>query len=278
MDTKYHTHNIPILCGFCILLLLNFFAPRAYAQQTASFEQGAFAEGEKMFRTNQPEKAIPLLQKALLEKKAAPSVYNYLGTAYMQTGNIRKALDVFLQGTEAAGTDKKSLYYNAGNASFVLADYTKAQEYFSLSLAADSSWAPSYLNRANTLVYLGKFREAIDDYGSYLVLAPDSVQGSEIRRMIGVLNDELAFQEREAARRAEEAERIKKEEERLQAERERIAAEKARLEAEKAAAEAERRKKLLEEVSAALQAGSSTNVSAGTEGVLDYEYEEADLQ
>ena len=79
-------------------------------------------------------------------------------------------------------------------------------------------------------------------------------------------------------RKAEEAERIKKEEERLQAERERIAAEKARLEAEKAAAEAERRKKLLEEVSAALQAGSSTNVSAGTEGVLDYEYEEAELQ
>ena len=109
MDIKYHTHNIPILCGFCILLLLNFFAQSAYAQQTASFEQGTFAEGEKMFRTNQPDKAIPLLQKALLEKKAAPSVYNYLGTAYMQTGNIRKALDVFLQGTEAAGTDKKSL-------------------------------------------------------------------------------------------------------------------------------------------------------------------------
>lgn len=272
MDTKYHTHNIPILCGFCILLLLNFFAPRAYAQDSA------YAEGEKMFRTNQPEKAIPLLQKALLEKKAAPSVYNYLGTAYMQTGNIRKALDVFLQGIEAAATDKKSLYYNAGNASFLLADYAKAREYFSLSLAADSSWAPSYLNRANTLVYLGKFREAIDDYGNYLVLAPDSVQASEIRRMIGVLNDELAFQEREALRKAEEAERIKKEEERLQAERERIAAEKARLEAEKAAAEAERRKKLLEEVSAALQAGSSTNVSAGTEGVLDYEYEEAELQ
>ena len=76
MDTKYHTHNIPILCGFCILLLLNFFAPRAYAQDSA------YAEGEKMFRTNQPEKAIPLLQKALLEKKAAPSVYNYLGTTY----------------------------------------------------------------------------------------------------------------------------------------------------------------------------------------------------
>ncbi|WP_432964134.1 tetratricopeptide repeat protein [Treponema sp. OMZ 840] len=255
---------------------MNFFA--LYARDSLPEVSDAYSEGERLFRINQPEKAIPLLQKSLLEKKSALTVYNYLGTAYMQTGDTRKALEIFLQGTAVPGTDKKSLYYNAGNAAFLLADFAKAEEYFSLSLAADSSWASSYLNRANTQVHLGKYREAIDDYNNYLVLASDSAQSAEIKRMIGALNDELAFQAQEALRKAEEAERIKKEEQRLQAERERIAAEKARLEAEKAAAEAERRRKILEEVSAALQAGSSTNVSAGTEGVLDYEYEEVELE
>ena len=38
--------------------------------------------------------------------------------------------------------------------------------------------------------------------------------------------------------------------------------------------EEERRRKLLEEVASALQENESTNVSAGSEGVITYEYEE----
>ncbi len=281
MDRKSHTYSITIFFGFCILLLSNFF--NLYAQQdqaSASSEaaDAAFNEGEFFFRTNQPEKALPLLQKALAQKTREIAVYNYLGTAYIQTGNYKKALEVFLDGAEQSGTDKKSLYYNAGNAAFLLADYTRAQEYFSLSLAADSSWASSYLNRANTHVQLRKYREAIDDYTEYLGLSPDSVQTPEIKRMIAALNDELVFREQEAVRKSEEVERIRREEARLTAERERRAEEQARIAAEKAQAEAERRRKILEEVAASLQAGASTNVSAGTEGVLDYEYEEAELQ
>jgi len=282
MDIKSHIRSITILCGLCILLFFIFIP--GYAQ-TAGSSENPFNEGELLFRSNQPEKAVSFLEKALADSETPSAVYNYLGTAYIQTGKPKKALEVFLQGTEAAGTDKKSLYYNAGNAAFLLGDYAKAHEYFSFSLAADSLWAASYLNRANTQVYLQKYTEAIDDYTQYLALAPDAPQAFEIKRMIAALNDELALQEREKQRKAEEAERIKLEEERLQAERERIEAEKARMAAEqeriaaeKAAAEAERRRKILEEVSAALQTGSSTTVTAGTEGVLDYEYEEAELE
>lgn len=288
MDIKSHIHSITILCGLCILLFFIFSPVCAQTADSASVphaSENPFDEGEMLFRTNQPEKAVPFLEKSIAEKKALPAVYNYLGTAYIQTGKPKKALEVFLQGTEAAGTDKKSLYYNAGNAAFLLGDYAKAHEYFSFSLAADSVWAASYLNRANTRVYLQKYTEAIDDYTRYLALVPNAPQESEIKRMIGALNDELAARESEERRKAEEAERIRLEEERLQAERERIETEKARfaaeqerIAAEKAAAEAERRRKILEEVSAALQAGSSTTVTAGTEGVLDYEYEEAELE
>ena len=291
MDRKSHILSITILCGLCILLFFNFIP--VHGQNSglsggdSSEASGAdsFSEGESLFRSNQPEKAVPFLEKALADPKTPPAVYNYLGTAYIQTENLKKALDIFLRGTKAAGTDKKSLYYNAGNTAFLLGDYAQALEYFSFSLAADSLWAASYLNRANTQVYLEKYTEAINDYTQYLALLPDAPQAPEIKRMIGALNDELALREREERRKAEEAERIRLEEERLQAERERIEAEKARfaaeqerIAAEKAAAEAERRRKILEEVSAALQTGSSTTVSAGTEGVLEYEYEEAELE
>lgn len=84
---------------------------------------------------------------------------------------------------------------------------------------------------------------------------------------------------------------MKEEEARIQAENQRIAEEKAeaarkeaeRLAAEKAAeearlaaqreAEAERRRKLLEEVAASLQDTETTGMNAGSEGVIEYEYE-----
>ena len=88
------------------------------------------------------------------------------------------------------------------------------------------------------------------------------------------------YQEQEAVRLAQEAERMKAEEERIRAENERIAAAQAeaqRLENERIAAEqaaeAERRRKLLEDVAASLQNTETTSVNAGTEGVIDYEYE-----
>ena len=50
--------------------------------------------------------------------------------------------------------------------------------------------------------------------------------------------------------------------------------EKQRIEQERLATlEAERSKKLLEDIAASLQSADSTNVSAGTDGVMEYEYE-----
>lgn len=281
MNKAYRNYTIAVLYGVCILLLPTFFS-LLYGQSTAqtagqasgsSYEQGAF-----FFRVNKPEQAIPLLERSVSDGSAAPPVYNYLGSAYLQTGNVKKALEVFLKGASTSGTDKRSLYYNAGNAAFLLADYVKAEEYFSLSLAADASWAPPFLNRGNTNIRLGNYSNAVRDYERYLALDADSAQASEVRRMISALNDQLVFLEQEKLRKAEEAERIKLEEERLNAEKARRAEEDARRAEQLAAEEAERRRKILEEVSASLQAGSSTNVSAGTEGVLDYEYEEAELE
>ncbi len=271
----------------------------------------SFNEGEELFRSDQAALAIPLFQRSLLDGSAKPSVYNYLGISYMQIGSAQQALDTFLLGTSAAGTDKRSLYYNAGNAAYVLQSYDKAKEYFSYALVADSGYANAYLNRGNTNVQLIAYNEAITDYNNYLLLYPESPQADGVRRMIAALQGELIFQQQEAERIAAEQKRLEEEQRRIEQEQQRIAAEQAaaeaariaeeqrrleeeqqRIAAEKAAAEEEarrvaaeqaaaeeaRRQQILAEVSASLQSGGATNLSAGTEGGLSYEFEEAELE
>lgn len=279
---------IAIFHTLCILPLRQVLLFLCILLPSICFAQ-SFSEGEALFRSDQPDLAIPMLQKSLLDGSAGNAVYNYLGIAYMQTGDTQKALNVFVEGTAVSGTDKKSLYYNAGNAAYVLRDYQKASEYFSYAIAADSAYANAYLNRGNTNVQLAEYLTAIDDYNKYLLLDPSSDQADSVRRMITALTADLEFQEVEAERLVAEEGRLQEQKERIDAEQKRLAtekaaekaaadAEKAVAAAEKAVADAERRQRILDEVSASLQSGESTNLSAGTEGVLEYEYEEAGLE
>lgn len=251
----------------------------------------SFDSGYALFSTNRPAEAIPYFTAALAEPDVPPSVYMYLGIAFYQTGRYAESLETFEKGLAASGTDKRILAFNAGNTAFALKDYARADELYSLACAADPSYAAPVLNRANTRISLNKLEDALSDYRTYLALDPSSAQREPVERMIAAIEGELALKAQEAERLAQEAERLKAEEARLAKEAERIAAEKAeaqRLEAERAAAEkaareaqlaaeqaaeAERRRKLLEEVAASLQDTETTNMNAGTEGVIDYEYE-----
>jgi len=248
----------------------------------------SFEEGETLFSGNRPAEAIPYFQKNLLETDTNPLVYIYLGVAYMQTGQNTKALETFVKGTTISGTNKKVLFFNAGNVCFIMKNYDKAVEYYSYAISADSLYAAPYLNRANSNVKLQKYEESITDYTNYLAIEPNSKQKENVQAIIYALQEELKKQKEEALRLAQEEAKIKAEQERVaaeKAEQERIAAEKAKVEqenqaklaAEKAAAEAARRKKLLEEVAAELQQTESTNLTAGTEGVIEYNEDDSDL-
>ena len=79
--------------------------------------------------------------------------------------------------------------------------------------------------------------------------------------------ERLAEEER---RMQEELARQKEDEERLEAERK---AEEERLAEIKRQEEAERRRKLLEDVANSLQNTDSTNMTSGTEDLIDYDYE-----
>lgn len=211
-----------------------------------------FAEGERLFRENKPADAIPLLYQASQIQGTDPRVFVYLGICYQQTGKYADAISTFMKGTSAPGTDRKTLFFNAGNVYFIQNSYTEAVTMYSRAIGIDSAYAPAFLNRANARVKLAQFPEAVNDYTLYLTLDPASWQQEPIRQLIALLSGEIQAK-KEAALRAE--------------------AEKAATEAEKLAA-AERYKKLMDDVSASLQAvDNASTLSAGSEDVMGYNEE-----
>lgn len=233
----------------------------------------SFFEGEEAFRTNNPQKAIVLLNKAIEEGNTNPNVYTYLGLSYYQLGQLEKSLEVFMEGTKISGTNKRILYYNAGNTAFAMGNIKQAEDMYSLAIVADPNYASAVLNRANARLKQDKLDLAKEDYTQYLIMEPESDQNEEIRKLLMLLNQEQILRKEEAERLALEAQRLKEEEERIAKELEAQRIENERIANEKAKAEAERRRKLLEEVAQSLNAGESTNFSAGTEDVMGYEYE-----
>ncbi|MCQ2610161.1 MAG: tetratricopeptide repeat protein [Treponema sp.] len=244
-----------------VLLCSTFFL---FAQESA---------GVKAFKENKPEAAAALLENELKASNPDPALYNYLGIAYYQTGNYKRSLEAFELGLSAYGTDKKVLYFNAGNCAYAMADFEKAVDYYSMAVTADSSYAEPYLNRANAGLRLDHIDECITDYETYLALRPDDPQAEKIRMMLDLLRKEKDFRIAEAQRKQLEEERRKEEEARLAAAK----AEAERLAAEKRAADEERRRKQLQDIANSLKDNSDTkNMSAGTENVLNYE-DESDI-
>ena len=257
----------------------------------SSFASDAYETGYNLFSTNKPAEAIPYLESALSDLAVPPAVYIYLGIAYYQTGKYAESLDVFKKGLSASGTNKRIIAFNAGNSAYAMRDYATAEERFSLASVADPAYAAPVLNRANARLSQDKLQGALEDYQRYLVLDPYSSQRAEVEAIIRALQGEMVYREEEKERLVQEEKRMKEEEARIQAENQRIAEEKAeaarqeaaRLEAERAAeearlaaqreAEAERRRRLLEEVAASLQDTETTGMNAGSEGVIEYEYE-----
>lgn len=211
-----------------------------------------FLEGERLFRQNQPEEAIPLLYRASMQDGTDPRVFIYLGLCYQQTGKNADAVSTFMRGISVPGTNRKILYFNAGNVYFEQEAFSEAVTMYTRSLETDSAFAPAYLHRANARIKLEHFSQAVDDYRMYLTLDPASWQSDSIRKLIALLDEEIKIQEERTLR--EEAARLASEAERK--------------------AEEERYRRLMDEVSSSLQAiDQASTLSAGSEDILQYDEE-----
>ncbi len=251
----------------------------------------AESEGEKAFKTNNPNEAVLLLEKEVAAGTASLNAYNYLGLSYYQLGDYLNSIDAFTRGLSTPGTNKKILAYNQGNSYYAIKDYRSAIKSYTLALTADPLYYDALLNRANANLMGDDIANALTDYKKYITVVPDDPQRETIERLIAALETEQQNREVQKAVAAQEAERMAEEEKRVQEEiermriedekrfaeeQERLAAQEAerqRIENEKKALEAERRRKLLEEVANSLQNTDSTNMSAGAEDLIEYDQE-----
>ncbi|MCL2381571.1 MAG: tetratricopeptide repeat protein [Treponema sp.] len=208
--------------------------------------QNSFARGEELFMQNRPEEALRYLRAAVAEDPAHVQAFIFLGIAYLQTDRLDDAIAAYTAILPRAGGETARVAFNLGNAHFMKGDPFLARRYFTRAIEANPSFASAYLNRANTLVRTGDLPEAVADYQMYLALQPGSQQREQITRLIAFIHEEFV---------AEEHRRV-------------MAEETARI-------EAERRLQLLLEVSESIQttAGGARGLSAGTEGVQDFDAE-----
>lgn len=208
------------------------------------FAQDAFIQGEEYFLLNKPEAALPFLESSLAEDPANIRAGLYLGISYQQLNRLDDAIAVFRKILPRGGDEAARIAFNLGNLYYSKGNMNYAEQYYTQAIEADPAYASAYLNRANALVQAGSLKDAISDYELYLSLEPRSSKRSRIEQLIAFIKEEFAAEERR------------------------------RIEAEAAArAEAERKQRLLDDISASLQAAAeeSTGLSAGTEEVLGYD-------
>ena len=222
-----------------------------------AFSQTSFSRGEALFLDNKPQEALQFLEAAVADDPAHVQAFIYLGIAYLQLNRVDDSIAVFEKILPRGGSETARIAFNLGNAYFKKGNYQAAMDNYSKALAADPSFSTAMLNRANSKIQTGALKDAVADYQSYLVLDPQSSQRSQIEKLVAFINDQFAAEEQRAAQQ-------KLAEEQAQA----AAAEAARQ-------EQERRQRLLDEVSASLQAAAedSKGLSAGNEGVQGYDGE-----
>lgn len=227
---------------FLIVSSRMFTSMSLYAQET----QTNFAKAEDTFLRNKAQEAIPMLEAVLSEDPANIKAAMYLGIAYQQVKKWDDAIGLYKKLINRAGVDIAQVAYNLANVYFAKGSAAFAEEYYTLAIQKNESYSSAYLNRANARIKTGNLASAVQDYTTYLILEPSSPKRPQIEQLIALIQEQFAAEEQR------------------------------KLEAEAAAkAEEERRKRLLEEVSASLQAASEATKSlqAAPEQVQSYEGE-----
>jgi tetratricopeptide (TPR) repeat protein len=247
VKSNYFQSTCQIVGGLIVAAYV-FTAPLSGAQTPLSggSSGAAFSEGEALFMKNKPAEAAARLEIAVKNDPANITAALYLGIAYQQTGRFDDSIDTLKKVLSRAGDRTALVAYNIGNAYFAKGAAVFAEQFYTKALESDSGMASAYLNRANARIRTGALREAVDDYGQYLVLEPSSPKRPSIEKVIALISEEFASAER-AKMAAEEA----------------------------AKAEETRRKQLLDEVAASLQAAAENTkgLSSGAEDVIQYDGE-----
>ena len=249
MKSNYFQRTCQIVSALLVVAFLCGQPQKVSAQSTSGAggsAAAAFSEGENLFMKNKPAEAAARLEVAIRNDPANILAALYLGIAYQQTGRYDDSIETLRKVLPRSGDKAALVAYNIGNAYFAKGAAVFAEQFYTKAIESDSNMASAYLNRANARIRAGSLKAAVADYGDYLVLEPASPKREAIEKIIALIGEEFAATERNLAAAADAAK-----------------------------AEDERRKRLLDEVSASLQAAAeeTRGLSSGSEDVIQYDGE-----
>ncbi len=161
-------------------------------------ENSLFKDGSDLYRYKKYEEARVKFEQALALEPKDARIYFYLGAAYRMLKQPGKAIEILQKGLQTIPSYKYLFLNDLGICydDFGLQDYTIAMKYYTMAIAEKTTFADPYLSRANIEVDQKKFQEAKADYVTFLKLKPDTPQRPEIEKMIALLDQDMANQQK----------------------------------------------------------------------------------
>jgi tetratricopeptide (TPR) repeat protein len=180
-----------------VLLVMTVFAAFFLPWQVSAQEapNADFDQGEVFFMLNEPEKALPFLERAYRAQPSRIEGALYLAMAYEELEKFDDAIAVYRAILPTGGDKTALIACNLGNIYFRRGNNTLAEQSYTAAIRADTSYAAAYLNRANTRIRNGSLREALPDYERYLQLNPNADQRPQIERLINLIKETFAIEE-----------------------------------------------------------------------------------
>jgi Flp pilus assembly protein TadD len=119
-----------------------------------------------------PEKAEPLLARAVALAPGNAAAWHDRGAALRALDRLDQALDCFNRSI-ALNPNSPPVHYNRGTVLLRMADNDGAIASFTAAIARDPNSAPAYNERANALRALNRLAEAVVDYDRAAALQPN---------------------------------------------------------------------------------------------------------
>jgi tetratricopeptide (TPR) repeat protein len=146
-----------------------------------------FDQGEALFLQNKLEESLAYLEAVITAPDAPLQAYLYLGVVYQQINRPDDAVVLYKKILPHAGDSTALVAYNLGNIYYGKKDFLSAETCYTQAIQEDGSFAPAYLNRANTRLQNGNIDQAVADYTYYLVLDSDTPQRTQIEAVLAAI-------------------------------------------------------------------------------------------
>lgn len=140
------------------------------------FAQKGIEDGIGLYREGRYAESISVLEPVAKRDKKNPEVWNYLGLAYLKTGEPKAARKAF---ENAVKYSPDNLEYRGNLAMFYLSEfeYKKAEREFDRILTSEPDDGNAYLYRGFAKLGIGDSRGALEDADNAIRFAPAVADG-----------------------------------------------------------------------------------------------------